>query len=88
MFNKNHAIIISLKSEVAEMKEKSRMSGGRYIQNQQLEELRTRQDNLTKEQNQWKLSKEKIEKDAKAEEEHMQEKRVRVNTSTCKYLHD
>ena len=28
------------------MKEKSRMAGGRYIQNQQLEEIRLKEDNL------------------------------------------
>ena len=40
----------SLQSEVAEMKEKSRMAGGRYIQNQQLEEIRNCQEQLDKQQ--------------------------------------
>ena len=54
------------------------MSGGRYIQNQQLEELRNRQETLAKEQRQWNLDKERIKEEQNIEEERRKEKRVRL----------
>jgi len=74
-----------LKFEIAEMKEKSRMSGGRYIQNQQLEELRNRQETLAKEQRQWNLDKERIKEEQKNEEEIRKEKRVRLTMFIHKF---
>ena len=74
----NTIFLFSLKFEISEMKEKSRMSGGRYIQNQQLEELRNRQETLAKEQRQWNLDKERIKEEQKNEEEIRKEKRVRL----------
>ena len=74
----NIKLLFSLKFEIAEMKEKSRMSGGRYIQNQQLEELRNRQETLAKEQRQWNLDKERIKEEQNIEEERRKEKRVRL----------
>lgn len=58
----------SLKTEVREIREKSSVMGGRYKQNQQLEELRYLQDNLGKEKLQWQLQKE-------AEEQHLELKK-------------
>ena len=67
---------ISLKAEVAEMKEKSRMAGGRYIQNQQLEEIRLKEDNFDRTMKKWMADKDQREKETKAEEERIQMERV------------
>ena len=68
----------SLQSEVAEMKEKSRMAGGRYIQNQQLEEIRNCQEQLDKQQKQWAIDLRKQKEEANAEEQRMKDERVRI----------
>ena len=58
------------------MKEKSRMAGGRYIQNQQLEEIRLKEDNLDRTMKKWMADKDQREKETKAEEERIQMERV------------
>ena len=58
------------------MKEKSRMAGGRYIQNQQLEEIRLEEDNLDRTMKKWMADKDQREKETKAEEERIQMERV------------
>ena len=70
---------ISLQSEVAEMKEKSRMAGGRYIQNQQLEEIRNSQDRLEKAQKQWAMDLKKQREEANVEEQRMKDEKVLLN---------
>jgi hypothetical protein len=82
----NTYLLFSLKFEIAEMKEKSRMSGGRYIQNQQLEELRNRQETLAKEQRQWNVDKERKKEEQKCEEDRRNEKRVRITMFIYKFL--
>ena len=74
----NFDINYSLQSEVAEMKEKSRMAGGRYIQNQQLEEIRNCQEQLDKQQKQWAIDLRKQKEEANAEEQRMKDERVRI----------
>ena len=59
------------------MKEKSRMAGGRYIQNQQLEELRNLQEYLTKERHSWNSEKERQEEKAKMENKRLEEEKVK-----------
>ena len=71
--------LISLQSEVAEMKEKSRMAGGRYIQNQQLEEIRNSQDRLEKAQKQWAMDLKKQREEANVEEQRMKDEKVLLN---------
>ena len=63
------------------MKEKSRLAGGRYIQNQQLEEIRNCQDQLDKQQKQWAIDLRKQKEDANAEEQRMRDERVSMNSS-------
>ena len=58
------------------MKEKSRMAGGRYIQNQQLEEIRLKEDNFDRTMKKWMADKDQREKETKAEEERIQMERV------------
>ena len=53
----------SIKAELAEIKEKSKLAGGRYVQNEQLEELRNLQESLAKEKRAWILEKEEKEKE-------------------------
>ena len=71
MVSEHFTSLESLKAEVSEMKEKSRLSGGRYIQNQQLEELRNLQEQLTKDRQAWTSEKEAIEDRIKEEQESM-----------------
>ena len=52
------------------------MSGGRYIQNQQLEDLRNLHESFTKEQHRWNEEKETREKATKKEENRIREERV------------
>ena len=63
------------------MKEKSRLAGGRYIQNQQLEEIRNCQDQLDKQQKQWAIDLRKQKEDANAEEQRMKDERVSMISS-------
>ena len=76
----------SLQSEVAEMKEKSRMAGGRYIQNQQLEEIRNCQEQLDKQQKQWAIDLRKQKEEANAEEQRMKDERVRIKNYVKKLI--
>ena len=82
----NFDINYSLQSEVAEMKEKSRMAGGRYIQNQQLEEIRNCQEQLDKQQKQWAIDLRKQKEEANAEEQRMKDERVRIKTYVKKLI--
>ena len=68
------------------MKEKSRMAGGRYIQNQQLEEIRLKEDNFEKSMKKWMADKDQREKETKAEEERIQMERVSNITFVIIYL--
>ena len=61
------------------MKEKSRMAGGRYIQNQQLEEIRNSQDRLEKAQKQWAMDLKKQREEANVEEQRMKDEKVLLN---------
>ena len=58
-----HQYSFSLKAELAEIQEKSRLAGGRYVQNQQLEDLRNLQESLTKEKKLWQQKREEEEKE-------------------------
>jgi hypothetical protein len=75
MVSEHFTSLESLKAEVTEMKEKSRMAGGRYIQNQQLEEIRLKEDNLDRCLKKWMADKDQREKETKAEEERIQMER-------------
>ena len=81
----NFIVNYSLQSEVAEMKEKSRMAGGRYIQNQQLEEIRNCQEQLDKQQKQWAIDLRKQKEEANAEEQRMKDERVRIKIDARNY---
>ena len=65
-----------MKAEVSKMKEKSRIAGGRYIQNEQLEELRNLQEKLTKERQEWTRVKEKETSQAEDERERIKQETV------------
>ncbi len=56
----------SLKLEVAEARERSSVTGGRYRQNQLLEELRQLQDSMAREKVQWQAEKEASELEMQA----------------------
>ncbi len=56
----------SLKMEVAEARERSSVTGGRYRQNQLLEELRQLQDSMAREKVQWQAEKEASELEMQA----------------------
>ena len=58
------------------MKEKSRMAGGRYIQNQQLEEIRNSQEQLEKLQKQWAIDLKKQKEETNFEEQRMRDEKV------------
>ena len=58
------------------MKEKSRMAGGRYIQNQQLEEIRNSQEQLEKLQKQWAIDLKKQKEETNVEEQRMKDEKV------------
>ena len=62
------------------MKEKSRIAGGRYIQNQQLEELRNLQEKLTKERQAWAMEKEAERSQSEAENERIRLEKVNLLT--------
>ena len=53
----------SMKVELAETKERSLVMGGRYKQNQQLEELRHLQDRMAHEKRAWQLEREAAEQE-------------------------
>lgn len=71
MVSEHFTSLESLQSEVAEMKEKSRMAGGRYIQNEHLEEIRYRQNQLETQKKQLDTDRNKQLEAAKREYEEM-----------------
>lgn len=63
MVSEHFTSLESLKAEVTEVRERSSVAGGRYRQNQLLEELRLLQDSMAKEKVQWQLDREAAEQD-------------------------
>eukprot|EP00088_Acartia_fossae_P033899 TRINITY_DN3477_c0_g1_i9.p1 TRINITY_DN3477_c0_g1~~TRINITY_DN3477_c0_g1_i9.p1 ORF type:complete len:1159 (+),score=471.85 TRINITY_DN3477_c0_g1_i9:327-3803(+) len=60
-----------LKVEVNEWKEKAALGLGRYKHNQQLEQLRTQQDQLTEERQVWATMKQEQERDFRTKQEQL-----------------
>ena len=66
----------SLKAELAEIQERSRLSGGRYVQNQQLEDLRNEVEKFTKEKKAWFQEREDAEKEMEAKKKNLMKTQV------------
>ncbi len=62
---------------MAEIRERSSVSGGRYRQNQLLEELRQLQDSIGKEKLQWQLEREAAEQDMQTKRKELARTQVR-----------
>ena len=66
----------SLKAQLTEIQEKSRLSGGRYVQNQQLEDLRNEIEGFNKAKKAWLLEKADAEVDMETKKKDLMKTQV------------
>ena len=74
----------SIKTELSEIQEKARISGGRFKQNQRFEEMRKLQDDLAQEQKEWRITKDTLEKELEAK----YEEKLKIQSEIDKGLKD
>ena len=74
----------SIKTELSEIQEKARISGGRFKQNQRFEEMRKLQDDLAEEQKEWRITKDTLEKELEAK----YEEKLKIQSEIDKGLKD
>ncbi len=73
----------SLKAEVADARERTKLTGGRYRQNQLLDELRRLRESLARERKQW--TQERDEKELEMANKRRELERMQVGDKCFRY---